>query len=130
MGSQQMRKSRAKLPRDPAQKVRIAVASAVAEAVDVPTVPIARIYGYRPEWSAAGREKLIDRSQEILAKQARAAMRKAGPTLEKVIALWRGTKFAGERQAARAQGTTLANRVGLTFDQAVAAVDAKRKRNN
>ncbi len=121
-----MRKSKPKFPRDPAQIARFAVASAVAEVVDSAAVPIDRL-GYRPTWSESGRDRIIEREQEKIAVQNRAKMRKAGPELKKVIAIWRGSKFGvEERRAAFAQAEILAAKVGLTIEQAVALDGDKR----
>jgi hypothetical protein len=45
------------------------------------------------------------------------------PRLEQIVALFRSTTFSGERDAARNRGEALAQRSGMTFDEAVAFYD-------
>jgi hypothetical protein len=48
--------------------------------------------------------------------------------LEPIVARWRSTTFAGERQAARNLGERIAQRSGLSFDNVVSLFGAARPR--
>ena len=48
------------------------------------------------------------------------------PRLETIIARWRSTTFAGEKQAARHLGEVLAQRSGMTFDNVVSMFGGAR----
>jgi hypothetical protein len=58
-----------KSPRDPIQIARSDFGEMLTRVVDSPTVPIAPIAGYRPEWSNKGRKRRIAKARRELSDQ-------------------------------------------------------------
>jgi hypothetical protein len=50
--------------------------------------------------------------------------------LAKIIALWRSTQHEGERQAARGKAERIAKELGMSFEAAVAADQARNNPGN